>query len=60
MQLLRKIQRHLERTGTAESRFGRDAANDPRLVADLRGGRSPGPALVARVEAWIAEAEAAR
>nr|WP_247650640.1 hypothetical protein [Sphingomonas sp. S2M10] len=36
------------------TRFGRLAARDPRLVGDLRLGRVPGPALAARLRAFLA------
>lgn len=58
MPLLRKIQMFLEKTGMPETRFGRLAVNDPRLVGDLRRGRSPGPQVTRRVELFIAGAEA--
>lgn len=51
MSLLAEIRRYLDRTGLAETTFGRRAVNDPRLVGDLRRGRVPGPALRARIEA---------
>lgn len=53
MSLMVEIDRCLRRTGLAETRFGRMAANDPRLVGDLRRGRIPGPVLSARVRAFI-------
>lgn len=53
MCLLFKIQSYLRRTGMPETKFGRLAANDPRLVGDLRRGRSPGPRMTARVERFI-------
>lgn len=53
MSLLFKIQNYLGRTGMPETRFGRLAVNDPRLVGDLRRGRLPGDALTARVERFI-------
>ena len=43
MYLLRIITRHLERTGTPETLFGRIVLKDPRFVSDLRNGREPGP-----------------
>jgi len=52
--LLRDIERHLRQTGTAATRFGRNAANDPRLVFDLRQGRQPGQAIAARIVAHMA------
>jgi hypothetical protein len=58
--LLGIIIRHLERTETSESRFGRIVVNDPRLVSDLRNGREPRPRLVAKVCSYIADAQKAR
>lgn len=49
-----KIERHLRTTGQPPTRFGREAAGDPRLVGDLKNGREPGPALAARIAAFIA------
>ena len=49
MDLLRRIERHLRRHAMAATRFGRNAARDPRLVHDLRNGREPGARLSARV-----------
>jgi hypothetical protein len=54
MELLIKIDRYIKETGIPVTRFGRLAVNDPRLVHDLRLGRSPGRSLAARVEAYIA------
>lgn len=51
--LLTLIQRHLRQTGTPPTRFGREAAGDPRLVGDLRLGRRVGNKLAARVIAYI-------
>lgn len=51
--LLATIQRHLRATGMPPTRFGREAARDPRLVGDLRRGRTAGPKLAARVIAYI-------
>ena len=53
MDLLFKIQNYLRRTGMPETRFGRLAVNDPRLVGDLRRGREPGPGVTGRVERFI-------
>lgn len=53
MALLIKIDRYLRRTAMPVTKFGRLAANDPRLVTDLRRGREPGAKLIARVEAFI-------
>jgi hypothetical protein len=57
MSLLVRIHRHLRRTGTAPTRFGRDVVNDPRFVLDLRNGREPGSAMTARVLAWLDQHE---
>ena len=55
MELLRRIERYLKTSHMPETKFGRLAVNDPRLVGDLRRGREPGPDMVRRVEAFIAE-----
>lgn len=57
MTLLVEIDRYLRRTGTPPTTFGRRAVNDPRLVGDMRNGRTPGPGICARVEALLREAE---
>lgn len=54
MSLQGEIELFLARTRMAETRFGRLAAGDPRLVADLRQGRIPGPALTKRLHAFLA------
>ena len=51
--LLTKIERHLKATATPPSRFGRQAAHDPRFVFDLRNGREPRGTTVTRVLAFI-------
>lgn len=53
-QLLGAIIRYCGEHGMAESRFGRQAVGDPRLVADVRKGRDLRPATVARVQAFLA------
>jgi hypothetical protein len=58
MCLLTIVERYLRKRAIPPSRFGRQAAGDPRLVFDLRRGREPGPATVARVQAFIAAEEA--
>ena len=50
-----KIGRYLRETGMPETKFGRLAVHDPRLVGDLRRGRRLGPRVAARVDAFIAE-----
>jgi len=53
----RKIEKFLRVTGMPETRFGRLAANDPRLVRDLRQGRELRTATAARIEAFLARTE---
>ncbi|QNA83365.1 hypothetical protein G4G27_04610 [Sphingomonas sp. So64.6b] len=53
MSVLWKVERYLRQTGMAETKFGRLALNDSRLVRDLRGGREPGARTAARIEAFI-------
>ena len=57
MSLLIRIDRYLRRTGTTPTAFGRRTVNDPRLVGDLRNGRSPGAGVRARIEHVLREAE---
>lgn len=56
MTVLRDINRFLSRTQMPPSVFGRLAVGDPRLVHDLRRGRVPRAAMVARIRAFIARA----
>ena len=51
--LLRSIERFLRITGLPESKFGRLAVSDPRLVTDLRNGREPRKRMVQRVEQFM-------
>lgn len=53
MYLLRAIEQHLRRTGTAPTRFGREVMGDPRFVEDLRRGREPRAGTERRVRAYI-------
>jgi hypothetical protein len=53
MEILGRIERYLRRTGTPPTRFGRNVANDPRLVLDMRRGRCPGASMQARIEAAL-------
>ena len=53
MQLLREVEKFLNRSQTAPTRFGRDAVGDPRFVFDLRRGREPRPRTVKRVRAFL-------
>lgn len=51
--LLRKIEQFLSLSGMPWTKFGRIVAHDPRLVGDMRNGRSPRPDLARRIEAFI-------
>ena len=56
-QLQRRVERFLKRNGIPPTRFGRQAARDPRLVFDLRQGRQPRPGTVRRLNAYLDEQE---
>lgn len=56
--LLHSIETYLRRSGVPATRFGREAARDPRLVSDLRCGRTAGDRVAKRVLAYIAERSA--
>ena len=51
--LIRTVERFLTRHGMSASQFGRDAAQDPRLVNDLRAGRAPRPPLDQRLRGFM-------
>jgi len=51
--LLREVEKYLRRNDTAPTRFGREVVGDPRFVFDLRNGRDPRPATIARVLAYL-------
>jgi hypothetical protein len=51
--LLTLVEAYLGRTGMPPTKFGRAAASDPRLVHDLRRGRTVGDRLRRRVIAYI-------
>jgi hypothetical protein len=55
--LLREVEKFLNRSQTAPTRFGRDAVGDPRFVFDLRRGREPRPATVQRVRTFLETAQ---
>ena len=57
MHLLREVEKFLNRSQTAPTRFGRDAVGDPRFVFDLRRGREPRPTTVDRVRAFLETAQ---
>lgn len=53
MHLLQRVEKHLRRSGVPQSRFGREALGDPRLVTDLRKGRELRPKTAQRVQAYL-------
>ena len=53
MRLLPRVEQYLRSSGTAPTRFGRDAVRDPRFVFDLRNGRQPGGAMLRRVSDFL-------
>lgn len=53
MSLLYAVEKCLKQQGMPASRFGREAAHDPRFVFDLRRGREPRAKTEARVRAFI-------
>jgi hypothetical protein len=53
--LIRKIETFIRRTKMPHTKFGRLAAGDPRLVTDLRQGRTPGRKLEQRLEHFMNE-----
>ena len=55
MSMLHMIELYLRATKMPETRFGRLAINDPRLVRDLRNGRAIGRRVAARIIAFIAD-----
>ena len=52
--VLTKIETFLRATRMPETKFGRLAVNDPRLVRDLRNGREAGGRMIERIETFIA------
>ena len=57
MHLRSVVERYLKATGMPPTRFGREAAHDPRLVHDMGGGREVGPKLTARIVAFLEGAQ---
>lgn len=51
--LLESIAAWLDRTGTSPSRLGRAAARDPRLIFDLRRGRTAKPPMERRLRHYM-------
>ncbi len=58
--LIHSVENFLARHRMAATQFGRSAAQDPRLVADLRGGREPRPLLDQRLRGFMAGYELAK
>lgn len=54
-----RVETFLVDHGMSPTRFGRTACNDSRFVIDLRNGRSPDYQTRVKVEAWMADFEAA-
>lgn len=52
--MLVEVDRFLRASGMSATRFGRLAVGDPSLVRDLRRGRMPRPATIARITAFLA------
>jgi 2,4-dienoyl-CoA reductase-like NADH-dependent reductase (Old Yellow Enzyme family) len=59
MQLLKRVERYLQRSGMTATRFGRDSIRDPSFVHQLRQGREPRRGTEERIDAYLACAEAA-
>ena len=51
--LLQRIEAFLKLADMPPSVFGRQAARDPRLVSDMRGGREIGSRLSSRIEHFM-------
>jgi 2,4-dienoyl-CoA reductase-like NADH-dependent reductase (Old Yellow Enzyme family) len=58
MSILARIETYLKRSRTSATRFGREAARDPKLVHDLRCGRELRRTTIRRLEAFLERAEA--
>ena len=57
MHLRRRIELYLRRHKMTPTRFGREAINDPRLVADMRNGRELREKTEKRLHAWLDQQE---
>jgi len=53
MTILRTIEKFLNRTNMAPTRFGRDSIHDPRIVFDMRNGREPTERTVKKLEHFM-------
>lgn len=58
MELHRRIELYLRRNRISPTRFGREAASDPRFVFDLRKGRELRDTTAARIAGWLDVREA--
>ncbi len=56
MDLLAEIRRFQKRHNITDTRFGRDAINDPRLVRDLKRGRELRPGTTTRIRSFRRDA----
>lgn len=52
---LQRIYHYLRQSGLPETKFGRLAVRDPRLVGDMRRGRQLGAPIRERIERFMAE-----
>lgn len=59
MNILKRVERHLRKSGLAASHFGRLAMHDPSFVRQLRNGRELRPETAARLARWMEAAERA-
>lgn len=57
MHLLREVEKFLRVSNVPPARFGREAMGDPRFVFDLRNGREPRSATVARIRKFLEAAQ---
>lgn len=57
MYLLREVENYLRTSDVRPTRFGREVMRDPRFVFDLRNGREPRPATVARIRQFLEAAQ---
>lgn len=53
MMILGRIEKHIRTQRMPPTRFGREAVGDPRFVFDLRLGREPRSATIAKVENYL-------
>ncbi|HEY0412963.1 MAG TPA: hypothetical protein VGD66_07470 [Allosphingosinicella sp.] len=55
---MKRINSYITQTGVSATRLGREAIGDPRLVFDLRAGRTLRPPLEKRLLLWLEAREA--